>query len=557
MKKTCTRIASVILALCIAAVNANITSGNVYAEGPSSSGIVLKADPSSRKIRHASESVCLMPGAEKTSVASGVITLYYDQDKVRVREVRKGSGLDSMMLDAGTSVPGKIVLGFASASPVEIKDTLADIDFEFETGYRGPLVTRWTVDELETDDSNGNSVSLDPDVLMVRQHGPGKGLSYRGEYTFTDTDGGIGLKLLLNEGIGESLVTNGVFTFTYDPDFLKYKDYAVYDKYPFLQYEVVNTEPGKVRIVCINNEPFTIKDTFELIRLEFYPLKNGSARISFDVNELSNVVSVDDITEYTGVTYTPLATSINISIPALDAPPSPTAEPVPTVDPTIEPVPTEVIPTTEPTEVTPTLQPTSVIPVPTVDPTIEPVPTEIIPTTEPTEVTPTLQPTSVIPVPTVDPTIEPIPTEVIPTTEPTEVTPTLQPTSVIPVPTVDPTIEPVPTEVIPTTEPTEVTPTLQPTSVIPVPTVDPTIEPVPTSVTAVPTVAPTTQPTAAPADNDAFDIDRNGAVNTLDLLKLIKIVIDPTAAKPAAADLNGDGNINSADVLELKKLLMK
>ena len=61
MKKTCTRIASVILALCIAAVNANITSGNVYAEGPSSSGIVLKADPSSRKIRHASESVCLMP----------------------------------------------------------------------------------------------------------------------------------------------------------------------------------------------------------------------------------------------------------------------------------------------------------------------------------------------------------------------------------------------------------------------------------------------------------------------------------------------------------------
>ncbi|MBP0977697.1 MAG: hypothetical protein J6P89_05945 [Oscillospiraceae bacterium] len=355
MKNSFTRITSFILALCIAAVNANITSGNVYAEDQSSSGTVLKADPSSRKLRHASESVCLMPGAEKTSVASGVITLYYDQDKVRVREVRKGSGLDSMMLDAGTSVPGKIVLGFASASPVEIKDTLADIDFEFETGYRGPLVTRWTVDELETDDSNGNSVSLDPDVLMVRQHGPGKGLSYHGEYTFTDTDGGIGLKLFLNEGIGESLVTNGVFTFTYDPDFLKYKDYAVYDKYPFLQYEVVNTEPGKVRIVCVNNAPFAIKDSMELIRLTFYPLKNGSARISYDVDELSNVVSVDDITEYTGVTYTPITTSINISIPALDAPPSPTADPT----------------------ATPTVQPTSVIPVPTVDPTIEPVSTSV------------------------------------------------------------------------------------------------------------------------------------------------------------------------------------
>ncbi len=151
-------------------------------------------------------------------------------------------------------------------------------------------------------------------------------------------------------------------------------------------------------------------------------------------------------------------------------------------------------------------------------------------------------------IPSFSPTIAPLPSYYIPvpTVEPSvTILPTIFPTAFIPGPTVTPII-----------------PSLEPTSGIPVPTVDPTIEPVPTSVTAVPTVAPPslTPPTAspaAPAAAESFDVNGDGAVNTSDLLKLIKIVIDPPAAKPAVADLNGDGNVNSADVLEMKKLLMK
>ena len=90
------------------------------------------------------------------------------------------------------------------------------------------------------------------------------------------------------------------------------------------------------------------------------------------------------------------------------------------------------------------------------------------------------------------------------------------------------------------------------------PTVQPTeTAPASSAPTAPPSLTPPTASPAAPAAAESFDVNGDGAVNMSDLLKLIKIVIDPTAAKPAAADLNGDGNVNSADVLKLKKLLMK
>ena len=106
------------------------------------------------------------------------------------------------------------------------------------------------------------------------------------------------------------------------------------------------------------------------------------------------------------------------------------AKPVPTIEPTLNPVPTaEPMPTMEPTiNPIPTVEP-----IPTIEPTINPVPT-------------------VEPMPTIEPTINPIPTvEPMPTMEPTiNPVPTAEP-----MPTIEPTINPVPTiEPMPTIEPT-------------------------------------------------------------------------------------------------------
>ena len=76
-----------------------------------------------------------------------------------------------------------------------------------------------------------------------------------------------------------------------------------------------------------------------------------------------------------------------------------------------------------------------------------------------------------------------------------------------------------------------------------------------TTIAVPPSLTPPTAEPTAPAEEESFDVNDDGAVNTKDLLSLIKMIIDPTAAKKVTADLNGDGKINAEDIIAIKKLL--
>ncbi|MBQ6699234.1 MAG: dockerin type I repeat-containing protein, partial [Oscillospiraceae bacterium] len=53
------------------------------------------------------------------------------------------------------------------------------------------------------------------------------------------------------------------------------------------------------------------------------------------------------------------------------------------------------------------------------------------------------------------------------------------------------------------------------------------------------------------------DINGDGTVNVLDLLKLRKLLVEgETEISKANADLNSDGNINVLDLLALRKMLV-
>jgi hypothetical protein len=139
-------------------------------------------------------------------------------------------------------------------------------------------------------------------------------------------------------------------------------------------------------------------------------------------------------------------------VPILEPVPSPSPEPVVSVEPTLDPEPT---PTPEPTQSEspspePTVEPS---PTPTVEPTIEPSPTPVVtPSVTPVaEPTPSPSQESVVPVP-------PVPT---PTPEVVQ-----EPVQVEPEPSPTPTIIPTP-ELVP-----EITPEPQPTMAVPAPVSD-------------------------------------------------------------------------------------
>jgi hypothetical protein len=136
-------------------------------------------------------------------------------------------------------------------------------------------------------------------------------------------------------------------------------------------------------------------------------------------------------------------------VPVLEPVPSPSPEPVVSVEPTLDPEPT---PIPEPTQSEspspePTVEPS---PTPTVEPTIEPSPTPIVtPSVTPVaEPTPSPSQESVVPVP------------VVPTPTPEVVQkPVQESVQVVPTPSPSPTIELVP----------EITPEPQPTMAVPAP----------------------------------------------------------------------------------------
>ena len=292
MKKRAKRTVSAVTALCLAAgfVNTGIVlpvnSGVVFAEPyGSAERSVSKA---MRVTRHS------VTAPEPVSLTNGMITLYYESDKLSVKNVEVCSQMSGMIVDVNKTVPGKIVIGFASVKPVEVSGDLFYVDYEYEAGLKEIPQFGLKVNELETEDSEGNTVEVDKGSVISNGVRSCLFLSTssrsRAENCFKETfDEGcirFGLQLAYEP---LSVVTNGECTVKYDPEVMQFVSVRERDD---IIVEANETEPGTIKLAFVLNEARS--DGF-LTDLVFRPLKNTVSDIYLITNQLTAVFSEDYI----------------------------------------------------------------------------------------------------------------------------------------------------------------------------------------------------------------------------------------------------------------------
>ena len=446
---------------------------------------------------------------EEFTATNGILTVTYNQDKLSFRDIRLCDSLKNAMTYTKVDVPGKIVIGFVADKPISFKDDMIDITFDFVSGQADSVYCIFRVEELETEDDNGAVQDISQKSLISGTGlFPSIGIAYSSE-----NYGYASYYLSASRNCG---FTNGVFTIEYDPETLEYTEVKGCGAFSESMVDAYVIKPGLIKCTVVSDK--TISEDGQFLNLRFKILKDGTTEISRTVLELNNVVSENDIVEYR-TDNKPWAVTINVKVSGSPVPAVSKIPAVPYTQPYVTKAP-PVTPRTEPAVTTADASWVSESPVVTT--VVAPETSEVpeVTTVAAPEISETPEATTVV-----ESEISEVP----------EVT-TVAALEISETPEVTTAAEPETSEV---------------------PTVDPTIEPVPTSVTAVPSLTPPTASPAAPAEAEPFDVNGDGAVNTLDLLKLIKIVIDPNAAKTTSADLNGDGKIDSEDVLVLKRILMK
>ena len=472
-------------------------------------------------------------------VTNGLITVSYNGDNLKFRDIRLGESLKNVTTDVNTSVPGKIVIGFVSTEPFDSGEVIADIDFAFPSGLSDTILDSviYKVNELENETADGKTVSVAPENIKLRACRTYYDVLLKQENASDDVTAVI--KLDNNSG-----VTDGSFTLSFDPETVKFDGVSPAEGQKLFT-DANETEPGKVKCVFLSDKSVTSDG--ELLYLKFKPLKSGFSRFVFDPLELANTVSEEDIYEYPlrggrieEIFNVQADGSAIVTEPAVTTAENPvtSAAPVTTVNPvtsavpastTVNPVTTAAVnPVTSAAPVTTAAPVTSAVPAGT---TVNPVTTAAVnPVTSAAPVTAVNPVTSAVPAVT---TVKPVTTATVnPVTSAAPVTAVNPVTSALPAVT---TVKPVTTATVnPVTSAAPVTAVNPVTSAIPANT---TVNPVTTAaVNPVTSAAPVTAVnpvTSAVPANTTVNPVTTAAVNPVTSAAPVTAVNPVTSAVPA------------------------
>ena len=463
------------------------------------------------------------------SVTNGLITVSYNGDNLKFRDIRLGESLKNVTTDVNTSVPGKIVIGFVSTEPFDSGEVIADIDFVFPSGLSDTILdsVRYNVNELETETADGKTVNVAPENIKLSTRRTYYDVLLKQENASDDVTAVI--KLDNNSG-----VTDGSFTLSFDPETVKFDGVSPAEGQKLLT-DANETEPGKVKCVFLSDKSVTSDG--ELLYLKFKPLRSGFARFVFDPLELSNTVSEEDIYEYPlrggridEIFNVQAGGSAIVTEPVVTTAENPvtSAAPVTTVNPVTSAVPAS---TTVNSVTTAAVNPvTSAAPVTTAAPVTSAVPavTTVNPVTAAT-VNPV---TSAAPVTAVNPVTSAVPavTTVKPVT-----TATVNPvTSAAPVTAVNPVTSAAPT--VTTVKPVT-TATVNPvTSAAPVTAVNPVTSAVPSNTTVNPVTTAAVNPVTSAAPVTAVNPVTSAVPANTTVKPVTTAAVNPvTSAAPVTA----------------------
>lgn len=218
---------------------------------------------------------------EEMSVTNGKFTVTYDAEWFKPAEVILSEPIESTLNVVNTEETGKIVIAFASATPVSVSDSFAEIKFEriAGDGYAQPY-SSFSADELVTVNEKGEDIDISKDMVHLVK------TSYGNPLTISGTPATAGEKFSININADKNFeFTNGILSVKYDPEILIFNGCGVNQAlFGGLSAEFNETEPGVVKIAFISGSAICSSAT--VFSLSFTRLNDGNTDVILDADEL-------------------------------------------------------------------------------------------------------------------------------------------------------------------------------------------------------------------------------------------------------------------------------
>lgn len=220
---------------------------------------------------------------EDITVTNGMFTITYDADKITAENVVLSNAFKGALTAVNQKTPGKIVIGFASSSPLTLSESIADITFSCAE-YNDFILDyiSFTTDELITLDETGSekNVSTDGIELVETVSTPYAAVTH----TVSDEQGHLPVYIDIERN---SAFTNGLFTVSYDPDMLTFNEGKSCELMENAMCEIRESTPGTIKIAFISDKP--VSDTGHAFLLDFTGKKNGETVIDLTADEFSYI----------------------------------------------------------------------------------------------------------------------------------------------------------------------------------------------------------------------------------------------------------------------------